>query len=90
MHVLSSKYVFKIKNSAPKVRMVSLGCRQLYGIDYIETFAPVVKMATVRTILSLVAHLDLECEQMDVVTDFLNGELEEDIFMEVPEGFKTP
>ena len=89
MKILFCKYVFKIKENKPKVRLVALGCRQLYGVDYNETFAPVVTMTTIRTILAVTAHHDLELEQMDVVTAFLNGDLEEDIYMSVPEGLKT-
>lgn len=89
MHVLPCKYVFRIKDSGPKARLVALGCLQKSGIDYDETFAPVVKMVTIRIILALVAHLDLECEQMDVVTAFLNGDLDQDIYMEIPDGLKT-
>ncbi len=89
MKVLPCKYVFKIKENKPKVRLVALGCRQLHGIDYNETFAPVVTMTTIRTILAVTAHHDLELQQMDVVTAFLNGDLEEDIYMAIPEGLKT-
>ncbi len=77
MHVLPSKYVFRVKNGGPKARLVALGCRQLYGVDYLETFAPVVKFSTIRLLLALAATMDLECEQMDVVTAFLNGDLDE-------------
>ena len=90
MHVLPSKYVFRVKNGGPKARLVALGCRQLYGIDYLETFAPVVKLTTIRTLLALAAAQDLECEQMDVTTAFLNGDLDEDIYMQIPEGLRTP
>ncbi len=55
MHVLPSKYVFKVKNGGPNIRIVVLGCRQLFVIGYFETFAPVVKWTTVRTILARVA-----------------------------------
>ncbi len=89
MKVLPCKYVFKIKENKPKVRLVALGCRQSYGVDYNETYAPVVTLTTVRTILAVVAHLDLELEQMDVVTAFLNGDLHEDVFMSVPEGLSS-
>ena len=89
MNVLPCKYVFRVKENKPKVRLVALGCRQIPGIDYNETFAPVVSMTTIRTILSLVAHLDLELQQMDVVTAFLNGDLTEDIYMAIPEGLKS-
>jgi len=89
IHVLPCKYIFRVKNNAPKVRLVVLGCKQLFGIDYNQTFAPVVKFTTVRLLLALVAAYDLECEQMDVVTAFLNGDLEEDIYMQIPEGLRT-
>ncbi len=78
------------ENSGPKARLVALGCRQLYGVDYFETFAPVVKFSTIRLLLALAATMDLECEQMDVVTAFLNGDLDENIYMEIPEGLKSP
>ena len=90
MHVLPSKYVFRIKDGGPKARLVALGCRQMYGVDYLETFAPVVKLTTIRTLLALVAIMDLECEQMDVTTAFLNGDLDEEIYMQIPEGLRTP
>ena len=89
MNVLPCKYVFKIKEGKPKVRMAICGCRQVFCVDYHETFAPVVKLSTVRTILALVAYNDLDCDQMDVVTAFLHGDLDEDIYMEVPPGFKS-
>ena len=89
MHVLPCKYVFRVKNGAPKARLVALGCRQLYGIDYQETFAPVVKLTTIRVLLAIAAVLDFEIEQMDVVTAFLNGDLKEDIYMQVPEGLRS-
>lgn len=88
MHVLPSKYVFRIKNGEPKARMVVLGCKQIFGLDYYDTFAPVVKFSTVRSLLAIVAAEDYECEQMDVVTAFLNGDLDEDIYMKIPEGLK--
>ncbi len=88
MHVLPSKYVFRVKNGQPKVRLVAMGCRQIQGVDYNDTYAPVVTMTTIRTILALTASLDLELEQMDVVTAFLNGDLKEDIYMQVPAGFR--
>ena len=89
MNVLQCKYVFRVKENKLKVRLVGLGYRQISGIDYNQTFAPVVTMTTIRTILSLVAHLDLELQQMDVVTAFLNGDLTEDIYMAISEGLKS-
>lgn len=89
MHVLPSKYVFRVKNEGPKARVVAVGCHQLYGVDYLETFAPVVKLTTIRAVLALAAHYDLEVEQMDVITAFLNGDLKDEIYMEIPEGLRT-
>ena len=57
------------------------------GIDYHEIFSPVVKLVSIRIVLALVAVLDLELEQLDVKTTFLHGDLDEEIFMEQPEGF---
>ena len=85
MKVLPCKYVFKFKENKPKVRLVALGCRQSHGIDYKETFAPVVTLTTIRTILAIASHLDWELEQMDVVTVLLNGDLDEDVYMSIPE-----
>jgi len=90
MHVLPCKYVFRVKDGKPKARMVILGCQQIFGLDYYHTFAPVVKFTTIRTLLATVAVYDWECEQMDVVTAFLNGDLDEDIYMQIPEGLRTP
>lgn len=90
MNVIPSRYVFRVKAGGPKVRIVAKGFRQVHGVDFTETYAPVVSLTTVRCFLAIVAHLDLECDQMDVVTAFLNGDLEEDIYMEVPAGFRDP
>ncbi len=70
-----------------KARLVARGNRQRYGIDYEETYAPVARYASIRCILALVAHYDLELHQMDVKSAYLNGELEETIYMRQPEGF---
>ena len=63
------------------------GFSQRKGVDFNEIFSPVVKMSSIRTVLSLVATLDLEVEQMDVKTAFLHGDLEEEIYMKQPDGF---
>ena len=61
----------------------------MHGVDYNDTFAPAVPITTIRTVLAVTAHQDLELQQMDAVTAFLNGDLDEDIYMAVPEGLRT-
>ena len=73
-----------------KVRLITKGYSQRHGINYNEVFSPVVRHTSIRVVLALVAHQDLELEQLDVKTTFLHGNLEEEIFMEQPEGFKKP
>ena len=66
------------------------GFQQKEGIDFTEIFSPVVKLTTIRMVLSIVAAEDLHLEQLDVKTTFLHGDLEEDIYMVQPEGFVEP
>ena len=63
------------------------GYSQQKGIDYEETISIVIKFASIRLILAIVAHMDLELHQMDVKKTFLNGELNEEIYMEQLVGF---
>ena len=92
---VSCKWVFKTKRDSQgnieryKARLVARGFTQREGIDYKETFSPVSSKDSFRTIMALVAHLDLELHQMDVKTAFLNGELEEDIYMVQPKGLPS-
>ena len=72
-----------------KARLVAKGYRQRYGIDYDETFSPVAMLKSIRIMLALAAHFDYEIWQMDVRTAFLNGELEEEVYMIQPEGFTS-
>lgn len=80
------KWVFKIKYndddtvSRYKARLVAKGCSQRYGLDYQETYAPVVRMSTVRTLLSVAVQRKLHLHQMDVRMAFLNGDLQETVF----------
>lgn len=89
---LTVKWVFKVKTDEEggldrfKARLVVRGFEQQAGIDYYQTFASVAKAATWRILLTIAACLDWEIEQMDVSTAFLEGDLEEDIYIEMPEG----
>lgn len=94
--MIGCKWVYKKKRGIPGVepprykgRLVAKGYSQVEDIDYNEVFAPVVKHISIRIILSLVVNEDLYLEQLDVKTAFLNGTLEEEIFMEQPEGYKV-
>ncbi|GJV12794.1 transposable element [Tanacetum coccineum] len=93
---IGCKWVYAKKEGFPgqddvryKARLVAKGYAQKEGIDYNEVFSPVVKHSSIRILLALVAHLDLELVQMDVKTAFLHGDLEEEIYMVQPEGFKV-
>ena len=89
-----SKWVFKTKHDAEgnieryKARLVAQGYNQKYGIDYDETFCPVVRFESIRTIIALAAILNLKLRQLDITTAFLNGWLKEDIYMKQPKGFE--
>ena len=87
MKVIPCKYVFQVKKDKPKVRIVAKRFRKTLSVDYFQTFGPVVSFNAVRVFLAFVCQYDSECDQMDVVTAFLNGELEEKVYMDIPAGF---
>ena len=92
---VGSKWVFKVKHKADgsverhRARLVAQGFSQKYGVDYDETFSPVVRFESIRTVIALAVEKGLKLYQMDVNTAFLHGELEEEIYMKQPEGFVT-
>ena len=73
-----------------KARLVAKCFTQCYGTDYNETFSPVLKYNSLRTILAIAVHRDLDISLLDVKTAFLNGDLKEEVFMEQPEGLILP
>ena len=93
---IENKWIFKKKTDADgnitayKARLVAKGFRQVQGVDYDETFSPVTMLKSVRIMLAIAAFYDYEIWQMDVKTAFLNGFLEEELYMMQPEGFVNP
>ncbi|RVW12910.1 Retrovirus-related Pol polyprotein from transposon TNT 1-94 [Vitis vinifera] len=93
---LSSKWIFKRKMKVDgsidkyKARLVIKGYRQTEGLDYFDTYSPVTRINSIRMVLAIAALRNLEIHQMDVKTAFLNGDLDEEIYMEQPEGFSAP
>ena len=85
--------MFKVKKNADgsveryKARVVAQGFAQRPGFDYTETFAPTPKWPALRAILALAALEDLHLESVDISSAFLNGELEEEVYMRQSEGF---
>lgn len=88
---INCKWVFKTKRDSDgmvqkyKARLVIKGCARKKGIDYEETFAPVVRYGSIRYLIALASKFNLEINQMDAVTAFLQGDLDQEIFMTQPE-----
>ena len=97
VNVVGNKWVFKIKRNAAgeiekyKARLVAKGYSQVQGVDYDDTYAPVARLLSLRTILAIAARNDWDIEVFDFHSAFLNGKLSEgeDIYMQLPEGYAT-
>ena len=92
---IGCRWVFKIKVDQNgelrlhKARLVAKGYSQQHGVDYTETYAPVVKFKSLRLLVALAAKEGFECFQDDVEAAFLNGELHEEVWMDEPPGYET-
>ncbi|KAE8225489.1 hypothetical protein CF326_g7860, partial [Tilletia indica] len=91
---IGSRWVYKLKLDEDgvahrwKARLVAQGFTQVAGVDYFETFAPVARLDSLRVILALAAHFDWVIHQVDVVTAYLNGDLEEEVYIRQPPGYE--
>ena len=86
--VFAKKYNADDSLERRKARLVAKGFQQRPGFDYIETFAPTVRMASIRTVLALAALEDLDLRSVDISHAYINGTLEEEIYMQQPDGFQ--
>ena len=90
--MVSSKWIYKIKHAVDesikkyKARFVARGFSQKEGIDYKETFAPVARYTSNIIVMALTSMMKWDLHQMDVKTTFLNGMIEEEVYIEQPQG----
>ena len=93
-NIVGCKWIYKLKGHADgsisryKARLVAQGFSQEHGLDYDETFSPIVRHTIVRVILSLATSFKWELRQLDIKNAFLHGELQEEVYMQQPPVFK--
>ena len=96
VNVVSCKWVYRVKYGANgevtcyKAQLIARGFTQIHGLDYSETFAPVTRLETLRLLLGIAVKEDWEVRQIDVKNTYLYGDLDEEIFMDAPQGYDVP
>lgn len=96
VNLVTGKWIFRHKLNEDgtlaryKARWVVRGCSQQYGVDYRETFSPVIKPATIRVVLSIAVNNSWPIHQLDVQNAFLQGKLSETVYIQQPSGFVDP
>jgi hypothetical protein len=91
--VVTSKWIYKIKHATDgsvekyKEKIVAIGFSHVEGIDYEETFSPVARYTSICTVISLATYMGWRLHQMDAMTSFLNGDIEEEVYIKQPDGF---
>jgi len=95
-NIIGTKWIFENKTDEHgtvvwnKARLVALGYTQIEGVDFDLTFSPVARLESIRILLSIACHLGFKLYQMDVKSAFLNGILQEEVYVEQPKGFQDP
>ena len=96
INVIGTKWIFNNKTdehgniTINKARLVAQGYTQVEGVDFDETFAPMARLKSIRLLLAIACNMGFKLHQMDVKSAFLNGILNEEVYVEQPKGFEDP